>query len=159
MKADLTRGDRPDGKRGKRYRRVLLQEGRPLLDSDWCAAAEATDAELRRLSRELGCPAGGVGHGFLVTPGPLVAHRCFSRRRSLLTSGVKRSTEKAAATSSGRGCALRQGGVLPAVPAAPWRTHAGYGTLRKIGCAPNLREALPARDAAPAAGTASCSSA
>lgn len=73
MKADLTRGDRPDGKRGKRYRRVLLQEGRPLLDSDWCAAAEATDAELRRLSRELGCPAGGVGHGFLVTPGPLVA--------------------------------------------------------------------------------------
>lgn len=73
MKADLTRGHQPDRKRGKSYRRVLLEQGRLLLDSDWAALVDAIDGQLRSLSEDLGCAAGSSDSGFLVTPGPLVA--------------------------------------------------------------------------------------
>jgi len=73
MKADLSRGHRPDRKRGEKYRRVLLQQGRLLLDSDVAAQVDAVDTLLRELGRDLGCAAGSPDLGFLVTPGPLFA--------------------------------------------------------------------------------------
>ncbi len=73
MKGDFTRGHNPDLQRGKRYRRVLLQQGRVLLDSDHAAAIGAIDRSLRELSEDLGCSAGSPDHGFLITPGKLYA--------------------------------------------------------------------------------------
>ena len=47
MKADFTRGFAPDRQRGERYRRVLLQKGRAILDSDVAAQVDATDTAIR----------------------------------------------------------------------------------------------------------------
>ena len=41
MEADLSRGHRPDGKRGRAYRRVLVRQGSALLDSDIAALGDA----------------------------------------------------------------------------------------------------------------------
>lgn len=69
MKADLSRGHRPDRKRGKDYRRVLLQQGRLLLDSDLAAATDALDTGLRTLARDVAGESGTRDQGFLITPG------------------------------------------------------------------------------------------
>lgn len=73
MKGDFTRGHRPDQKRGEKYRRVLLQEGRLVLDSDIAASVDATDALIRDLASDVGCERGSPDLGYLVTPGPLFA--------------------------------------------------------------------------------------
>lgn len=73
MKGDFTRGFNPDTKRGERYRRVLLQQGRALLDSDIAALVDATDASIRDAVRLTACAAGSPDLGFLVTPGVLLA--------------------------------------------------------------------------------------
>lgn len=73
MKGDFSRGFNPDSKRGKTYRRVLLQQGRLLLDSDFNAGIDALDALIRALGHDLGCHAGSPDLGFLVTPGTLLA--------------------------------------------------------------------------------------
>lgn len=71
MKGDFTRGHQPDQKRGKRYRRVLLQQGRVLLDSDVAALVDANDRSLRELGEDLGCRMGSPDYGFLITTGKL----------------------------------------------------------------------------------------
>ena len=73
MRADLSRGHRPDEKRGQRYRRVLTQQGRLWLDSDVAASVDATDRLLRHLAKDTGCPAGSPDTGYLATPGPAFA--------------------------------------------------------------------------------------
>jgi hypothetical protein len=73
MKADLSRGHRPDQKRGQKYRRILLQQGRLLLDSDLAAMGDAIDTQIRELASDTGCTFGSPDLGFLVTPGPLLA--------------------------------------------------------------------------------------
>lgn len=73
MKGDFTRGFNPDRHRGETYRRVLLQKGRPLLDSDWAALVDATDTAIREAVRLGTCHAGSPDLGFLVTPGRLLA--------------------------------------------------------------------------------------
>ncbi len=73
MKGDFSRGHRPDAKRGQAYRRVLLQQGRVLLDSDIAAMADAEEAKLREAVRFSACRAGSPDLGFLVTPGALLA--------------------------------------------------------------------------------------
>jgi hypothetical protein len=73
MKGDTSRGHEPDRKRGRRYRRVLLQQGRLLLDSDVNALVDAHDALLRGVASDLGCPAGSPDLGYLITPGRLLA--------------------------------------------------------------------------------------
>jgi hypothetical protein len=73
MKADFSRGFNPDQKRGKQYRRVLLQQGRVLLDSDAAALVDANDRLLRQETQDLGTDAGGRKDAFLVTDGHLYA--------------------------------------------------------------------------------------
>ncbi|MFO0589344.1 MAG: hypothetical protein U0441_17535 [Polyangiaceae bacterium] len=73
MKGDFTRGHLPDKKRGEKYRRVLLQEGRLVTDSDVAAGVDAIDTLLRDLGADLGCQTGSPNLGYLVTPGPLLA--------------------------------------------------------------------------------------
>jgi hypothetical protein len=73
MKGDFSRGFNPDSKRGQIYRRVLLQQGRLLLDSDYNTGVDALDALIRALGHDLGCHAGSPDLGFLVTPGRLLA--------------------------------------------------------------------------------------
>src|SRR5829696_1908467 len=73
MHGDFSRGHEPDRKRGRDYRRVLLQMGRPVLDSDVAAAVDATLGQVRALGRGVGCAAGSPDLGFLVTPGRLLA--------------------------------------------------------------------------------------
>lgn len=82
MYADLSRGHEPDRARGRHYRRVLLQQGRPVLDSDVAAGVDALLDQVRSASRTLGCSAGSSDLGFLVTPGRLVT--IFSEVRSQL---------------------------------------------------------------------------
>jgi hypothetical protein len=72
MRGDYSRGHEPDRKRGRNYRRVLLQMGRPILDSDIAASVDAILGEVRAVARVLGC-AGSTDLGFLVTPGRLLA--------------------------------------------------------------------------------------
>jgi len=76
---DFSRGHEPDLARGRRYRRVLLQQGRPVLDSDVAARVDALLAEIRATNLALGCRAGSSDLGFLVTPGRLVT--IFARVR------------------------------------------------------------------------------
>ena len=85
MKGDFTRGFEPDRERGKRYRRVLLQQGRVLLDSDHAALVDATDRSLRELAEDLGCAAGSPDDGFLTTPGTL--HRRFDQVAGISDDG------------------------------------------------------------------------
>lgn len=73
MKGDFSRGFQPDSKRGERYRRVLLQQGRLLLDSDVAALVDALDGSIRLTAKALGCAAGSPDLGFLITPGRLLA--------------------------------------------------------------------------------------
>lgn len=73
MRGDYSRGHEPDRKRGRSYRRVLLQQGRPLLDSDVAATVDALLGEVRATTRGLSCDAGSPDLGLLVTPGRLVA--------------------------------------------------------------------------------------
>ena len=80
MYADLSRGHEPDRARGQHYRRVLLQQGRPVLDSDVAAGVDALLDQVRSTGRTLGCAAGSSDLGFLVTPGRLVT--IFARARA-----------------------------------------------------------------------------
>lgn len=73
MYGDYSRGHEPDRKRGRSYRRVLLAQGRPVLDSDVAASVDALLGEVRATARGLGCAAGSPDLGFLVTPGRLLA--------------------------------------------------------------------------------------
>jgi hypothetical protein len=73
MQGDFTRGHRPDGKRGQRFTRALMQQRRLLLDSDVNALVDALHERLRDLASDLGCPKGSPDLGFLVTPGSLLA--------------------------------------------------------------------------------------
>ncbi|RKG76382.1 hypothetical protein D7W79_18005 [Corallococcus exercitus] len=73
MKGDFTRGHRPDARRKEKYRRVLLQEGRLVLDSDIAASVDAADTLLRDLASDVGCEQGSPNLGYLATPGPLLA--------------------------------------------------------------------------------------
>jgi Bacterial Ig-like domain (group 1)/Family of unknown function (DUF6519) len=72
MYGDYSRGHAPDRKRGRSYRRVLLQMGRPLLDSDVAAGVDAVLGEIQAAARSLGCAAASADLGFLVTPGRLL---------------------------------------------------------------------------------------
>lgn len=72
MKADLSRGHRPDRKRGKAYNRVLLQQGRLLLDSDVAALSDSLNAQVHGLGQEV-VGEGSTNHGFLITAGPQFA--------------------------------------------------------------------------------------
>lgn len=72
MKGDFSRGFNPDTKRGERYRRVLLQQGRVLLDSDIAAMVDAVDGGLRDVLRATACT-GTSDLGCLITPGRLLA--------------------------------------------------------------------------------------
>jgi hypothetical protein len=73
MRGDFSRGHQPDRKRNQEYRRVLMQQGRVLLDSDVAALVDAEDAQLRELANDLGCPAGSPDLGYYITLGPLLA--------------------------------------------------------------------------------------
>src|SRR6266508_6255479 len=73
MYGDYSRGHEPDRKRGRNYRRVLLQMGRPVLDSDVAALVDAVLGEVRATTRGLSCAAGSPDLGFLVTPGRLLS--------------------------------------------------------------------------------------
>lgn len=90
MYGDFSRGHAPDRVRGRHYRRVLLQQGRPVLDSDVAAELDAVLETVRASTRTLGCRAGSSDLGFLVTPGRLVT--IFSRARQGLqvTAGTPR---------------------------------------------------------------------
>ena len=83
MHGDYSRGHEPDRKRGRSYRRVLLQMGRPVLDSDFASMVDALLGEIRTTSRGLGCAAAGSDLGFLVTPGRLLA--LFAEAQDALT--------------------------------------------------------------------------
>lgn len=84
MKGDFSRGHAPDharslpadvdptGERRRAFHRVLMQQGRLLLDSDFNAAVDALATTTRRGVRALGCDAGSPDLGFLVTPGRLL---------------------------------------------------------------------------------------
>ena len=73
MEADLSRGHRPDRKRGRVYRRVLVRQGAALLDSDIAALGDAQDQLLREALGFAACAEGSPDLGFLVTPGVLLA--------------------------------------------------------------------------------------
>ena len=73
MEADLSRGHRPDRKRGREYRRVLVRQGAALLDSDIAALGDAQDRLLREALGFAACAEGSPDLGFLVTPGVLLA--------------------------------------------------------------------------------------
>ena len=81
MQGDFSRGFNPDRKRGQDYQRVLLQQGRVLLDSDFNASIDAQDQLIRDVAQQLGCQAGSSDLGYLVTPGQLLA--CFDPRAEI----------------------------------------------------------------------------
>ena len=72
MHGDYSRGHEPDRKRGRDYRRVLLQMGRPVLDSDVASMVDAILGQVRATTRGLSCAAGSPDLGFLITPGRLL---------------------------------------------------------------------------------------
>ena len=72
MYGDYSRGIAPDRKRGRSYRRVLLQMGRPVLDSDVAASVDAVLGDIRATARSAGCADASADLGFLVTPGRLL---------------------------------------------------------------------------------------
>jgi hypothetical protein len=83
MHGDYSRGHQPDRKRGRDYRRVLLQMGRPVLDSDVASMVDAVLGQVRAATRGLGCAAGSPDLGFLVTPGRLLS--VFAEAHDALT--------------------------------------------------------------------------
>lgn len=88
MYGDYSRGHEPDRKRGRSYRRVLLQQGRPLLDSDIAASVDALLGEVRATVRGLGCAAGSPDLGFLVTSGRLLAIPAEAVDGLIVTAGA-----------------------------------------------------------------------
>ena len=88
MYGDFTRGHEPDRARGRHYRRVLLQQGRPVLDSDAAAEVDAVLEAVRATTRTLGCRAGSSDLGFLITPGRLVTIFSRVRRGLRVTAGT-----------------------------------------------------------------------
>ena len=88
MYGDFSRGHEPDAKRGRRYRRVLPQMGRPLIDSDLAASADALLGEIRGSTRLLGGPAGSSDLGFLITPGRLLVVFAEAAKRVSVTLGA-----------------------------------------------------------------------
>ncbi|MFB4317350.1 DUF6519 domain-containing protein [Actinomadura sp. 21ATH] len=87
MYGDFSRGHEPDRARGRGYRRVLLQQGRPVLDSDMAAGADALLHEIRASTEALGCGAGSSDLGHLVTPGRLVTVFARGRRDMRVLEG------------------------------------------------------------------------
>ena len=73
MEGDFSRGHRPDAKRGKRYRRVLVKQGAAILDSDLAALVDAQEQMVREAVTHTACAIGSSDLGFLVTPGRLLA--------------------------------------------------------------------------------------
>jgi hypothetical protein len=73
MQGDFSRGHRPDRGRGRKYQRVLLQQGRTLLDSDFNALSDAGEWRLRELAQDLGLGSGSPDGGYLVTAGPVLS--------------------------------------------------------------------------------------
>ncbi len=73
MHGDYSRGHEPDRKRGRDYRRVLLQHG-PARCSTATSRRPSTRSsdEVRATTRGLGCAAGSPDLGFLVTAGRLL---------------------------------------------------------------------------------------
>ena len=88
MYGDYSRGHQPDAKRGRYYRRVLLQMGRPVLDSDAASTVDALLGEIRASTRGLGCAAGSPDLGFLVTPGRLLTLFAEAHDRLTVTQGT-----------------------------------------------------------------------
>ncbi|MFI5101342.1 MAG: DUF6519 domain-containing protein, partial [Actinomycetes bacterium] len=88
MYGDFSRGHAPDRARGRHYRRVLLQQGRPVLDSDVAAEVDAALEAVRTTTLALGCRAGSSDLGFLVTPGRLVTIFSRVRRGLRVTAGT-----------------------------------------------------------------------
>ena len=88
MHGDYSRGHEPDRKRGRSYRRVLLQMGRPVLDSDVASMVDALLGEVRATTRGLGCAAGSPDLGFLVTPGRLLAVFAEAQAGLTVTQGT-----------------------------------------------------------------------
>jgi Family of unknown function (DUF6519) len=84
MHGDYSRGHEPDRKRGRDYRRVLLQMGRPVLDSDVASMVDALLGEVRATTRGLSCAAGSPDLGFLITPGRLLS--VFAEAQDELTA-------------------------------------------------------------------------
>ncbi len=87
MKGDFTRGFNPDTKRGQTYRRVLLQQGRALLDSDMTAMSDAIEGSLRQNLAMTACRAGSPNLGLLVTPGRLLAQFDGGLGNGFVTAG------------------------------------------------------------------------
>jgi hypothetical protein len=88
MYGDYSRGHEPDRKRGHNYRRVLLQMGRPVLDSDVASMVDAVLGEVRATTRGLSCAAGSPDLGFLVTPGRLLTVFAEARHGLTVTQGT-----------------------------------------------------------------------
>ncbi|MDX6512504.1 MAG: hypothetical protein QOE36_2008 [Gaiellaceae bacterium] len=88
MYGDYSRGHEPDRKRGRDYRRVLLQMGRPVLDSDAASMVDALLDEARASTRALSCPAGSGDLGFLVTPGRLLIVFAEAQEALTVTQGT-----------------------------------------------------------------------
>jgi hypothetical protein len=88
MYGDYSRGHEPDRKRGRNYRRVLLQMGRPVLDSDHASMVDAVLGEVRSATRGLSCAAGSPDLGFLVTPGRLLTVFAEAQDRLTVTQGT-----------------------------------------------------------------------
>src|SRR4051794_18957804 len=86
MHGDYSRGHEPDRKRGRDYRRVLLQMGRPVLDSDVAASVDALLGQLRATTLGLGCAAGSPDLGFLVTAGRLLG--VFAEATDITSTGT-----------------------------------------------------------------------
>ncbi len=88
MYGDYSRGHEPDRKRGRNYRRVLLQMGRPVLDSDIASMVDALLGEVRATTRGLSCAAGSPDLGFLITPGRLLTVFAEAQDRLTVTHGT-----------------------------------------------------------------------
>lgn len=74
MRGNFSRGIETDRKRGKKYTRVLVEQGSPILDSDLAAMVDAEHHIDRDIVKFLGCKEGSSDLGFFVTPGVLLAH-------------------------------------------------------------------------------------
>lgn len=69
MQFDGSRPHHPDRARGMLYRRVLFQQNRVLLDSDFSALGDAVDNSMRRLAGMTGCAGGSPDQGWRITSG------------------------------------------------------------------------------------------
>ncbi|MDQ3823148.1 MAG: DUF6519 domain-containing protein [Actinomycetota bacterium] len=132
MYGDYSRGHQPDVKRGRYYRRVLLQMGRPVLDSDGASMVDALLGEVRAATRGLGCAAGSPDLGFLVTPGRLLSVFAEAHDRLTVTQGTPDAWLDYRYRFAGRYPALHVAGtggparvtvplLQPIVPATPTR--------------------------------------